>query len=723
MGLSTNMRQAARRLIRTVPGAELRLRSLVRRRRIVTGVRLLCYAKRKATFEWYRELGAGHGEVDIETLFTAVNVGTERARLYRLPNTFTEFPYTPTCPGVGRIIRIGRGVRGFRRGDIVIGLFKHSSLQRSSANNLLKIEGVDLEAAAVIRLCIVAVQGLRMGRVCPGQRVLVMGQGVIGRLATLVARAEGVEQVICLTRTAEKPRMLGEQEFIATEATAPSDIRGIRADVVIDATGNPDAIHTAVEAAAEGGRVVLLGSSRGPTLGFDTNGPVMQKGLTIVGAHRKNLDMMPREIGGDYGAEVEHIVTLIRAGKLDLSRVITRQIPCEQLADTYTGELFDSPELCGAVVDWTASKRLVHQPRRSLNLAVPCTPRRTGRRLRFGLVGCGGISVANAAAIAGSACAELTVVMDKDVLLAEDLGRKHSVPSTDELDELLSDGSIDAVLIATPHHLHAPLAKQAAEAGKHVLVEKPLATTMDDAEAMIETANANKVLLRTFLARKCKRPFRVARQLMEEDAIGSLMGVAISAFYDQSQAYWTGGRRGRSQSDWRAHRATSGGGVLIMNLVHDLDALRFLTGITIQEVFSHQGALYHPVEVEDTVALTFTGANGEIGTLSASSAVKGGGGATIRLWGENGQMVIGGKDVWFYSLRPVGSYKAQQAHTIRCADASANDARIRCVDNFVLEVSEERHSDFDDGGYQSLAIVMAAYESSTIKRPVVVPEK
>ena len=310
--------------------------------------------------------------------------------------------------------------------------------------------------------------------------------------------------------------------------------------------------------------------------------------------------------------------------------------------------------------------------------------------------------------------------MDKDVSLAEDLGRKHSVPSTDELDELLSDGSIDAVLIATPHHLHAPLAKRAAEAGKHVLVEKPLATSMGDATAMIEIARANKVLLRTFLARKYRRPFRVARQLIEEDAIGSLMGISMSAFYDQSQAYWAGGRRGRSQSDWRTHRATSGGGVLIMNMVHDLDALRFLTGITIQEVFSHQGALYHPVEVEDTVALTFTGANGEIGTLTASSAAKGGGGATVRLWGENGQIVISGDDVWFYSLRPVGLYDAQQAHTIRCAEGSANDARIRCVGAFALEVSEGKRSDSGDGGYQSLAIVMAAYESSRMKRPVVV---
>ncbi len=719
MPLSKQLVKAARSVASRIPGGELRARSLYHRRRIVRGVRLLCYAKQKSTFEWFSELGAGVGEVDVETLYTAMNVGTERARYFRLPNTFTEFPYTPSSPGVGRVIRTGRKVTNLRPGDMVIGLFKNASLQRLTANGLIKIDGIPLEDAAMIRLGIVAIQGLRMGRVRSGQRVLVMGQGIIGRLATLLARAEGVEEVFCLTRSPDKLRALGESQGIAlADANARQELEEMRADVVIEATGDPLAINAAVQAAKEGGRVVLLGSSRGITKAFDMNGPVMQKGITVIGAHRKNLSSMPPELGGDYRKEVNQIVQLLREEKLSLSELITHRMPCEDLAESYSRDLLDSPDLCGAIVDWTASKRLMAKQPAELNLTGRETSAPATSRLRIGLVGCGGIGVVNAAAIAHSASAELAVCMDTNRTLADDLGSRYSVPGTDTMEVLLRDPTIDAVFVATPHHLHAPLAIQAAAAGKHVLVEKPLATSIADASAMVDAARDNRVLLRAFLSRKYRLPYLVARRLIERDAVGRLIGVSISSYVDQSQSYWTGGRRGRSQSDWRACPIQSGGGVLIMNLVHDFDALHYVTGISIGSVFGNCGTLYHPVEVEDTVGLTFTGSCGAIGTVSAGNAVKGGGGSCLRVWGENGQLVIEKDTVWFRSLRPIGQYTAQRSHTIQCRDGAAHDPRATCVDEFVHEVSRGEATDFSEPGYRALAVVMAAYESAKVGRPV-----
>jgi predicted dehydrogenase len=105
-------------------------------------------------------------------------------------------------------------------------------------------------------------------------------------------------------------------------------------------------------------------------------------------------------------------------------------------------------------------------------------------RLRIGVIGCGEIAVRMAAAIANSRHTKHVMVTDTQAALAQDLGQQYGVPWTDRVDDLLANPAVDAVYIAVPHHFHASLTMQAAEAGKHILVEKPIAITLTDAEAM-----------------------------------------------------------------------------------------------------------------------------------------------------------------------------------------------------------------------------------------------
>jgi predicted dehydrogenase len=114
-------------------------------------------------------------------------------------------------------------------------------------------------------------------------------------------------------------------------------------------------------------------------------------------------------------------------------------------------------------------------------------------RLRIGMIGCGEIGVRTAAAIASSEHAQHIMVMDTRAALAQDLGETYGVPWTDRVEDLLANPAVEVVYIAVPHHLHASLTIQAAEAGKHILVEKPIAITLADAEAMIAAARANGV--------------------------------------------------------------------------------------------------------------------------------------------------------------------------------------------------------------------------------------
>src|SRR5207248_5485086 len=108
-----------------------------------------------------------------------------------------------------------------------------------------------------------------------------------------------------------------------------------------------------------------------------------------------------------------------------------------------------------------------------------------GERLRIGMIGCGEIAAATAKGIRESEHAAIAAVMDTNAAMAEDLGRRYDVPWTADAAELLAHADVDAVYIAVPHYLHAPLTVQAAQAGKHVLCEKPIATTLADADRMI----------------------------------------------------------------------------------------------------------------------------------------------------------------------------------------------------------------------------------------------
>ena len=263
-------------------------------------------------------------------------------------------------------------------------------------------------------------------------------------------------------------------------------------------------------------------------------------------------------------------------------------------------------------------------------------------QLRIGMIGCGEIAVMTAAAIAQSAHARHAMVMDANASLAQDLGERYGVPWTDRVEELLANPEVDAVYIAVPHHLHAALTIQAAEAGKHVLVEKPIALSLADAEAMIAAARAHGVWLSVNFHAQVDPLCQVARALVAQGAIGEVIGTHIVYRGDKPASYWTSGYSGRIATDWRVMKATAGGGVLIMNIIHDLNTMRFITGREVVRIAAEYGTYSTPVEVEDFIAATYRYDNGAIGTIEAGSAIRGRDPRhdVDRIYGTAGQILI-----------------------------------------------------------------------------------
>ena len=266
------------------------------------------------------------------------------------------------------------------------------------------------------------------------------------------------------------------------------------------------------------------------------------------------------------------------------------------------------------------------------------------KKIRYGMIGCGDVSIHNAKAIAEAGNSTIEMVMDLKEELAKSLAEEFSCEYTTDLDQLLGNANVDAVYIAVPHHLHYPIALKAAQAGKQILLEKAIAHNVVDSEKIIAAAKEHRVKLMIAMAYRYIPAIQKIKQLLDEGSIGKICGLHIPLFCEKSNDYWKHGYSGRINTDWRIKREKSGGGILIMNLYHNLDYWLNATGLEPVEVNSRYDTFVTDVEVEDYIAVTLRFSNNAIGTIASSSCALGGSPEGCyqyeRLIGTEGQLVL-----------------------------------------------------------------------------------
>jgi UDP-N-acetyl-2-amino-2-deoxyglucuronate dehydrogenase len=191
------------------------------------------------------------------------------------------------------------------------------------------------------------------------------------------------------------------------------------------------------------------------------------------------------------------------------------------------------------------------------------------------------------------------------------------------LEELLTNPGVDAVYVAVPHYLLASLTHRALEAGKHALTEKPLAISMEEIDGLITLANERQLSLGVFYEMRYAPAHAMAREFIQAGAIGEVVGVQIQTLIDKPLTYWQSGYSGRSLHPWRGIKTQAGGGVVLMNTSHLLDALMYVTGLRVTSVSAEIGTLVADVEVEDMAAVTLRFNNGAIGSLIAGAHIRG----------------------------------------------------------------------------------------------------
>lgn len=356
---------------------------------------------------------------------------------------------------------------------------------------------------------------------------------------------------------------------------------------------------------------------------------------------------------------------------------------------------------------------------------------RNGRALRIAQIGCGQIAPQHLKAYGESPLAELVVVVDVDPVAAQEAAAANgSVAWTTSFDEAIARADVDAVSIATPHYLHAPQTIAAARAGKHVLCEKPFTTSLADADAMIAACRDNGVRLGMWMVLRYAASSRAARALLRAGAIGEIVNIRLPDVHNKVINYYQRGVGGRARpSEWRGSRSASGGGALIMNAIHQIDALRFITGLEVQRVAAEWVNFTGLADVEDMIAVLLRYSNGAIGTIDTANYAPGGGEpAVLRIYGSKGQLqlVRGGLRAYVEqdvaAIDGLPAIKAGEWQDVPLTEAG--NTRTLLLEDFVRTV----HSDQDPpitghDGRAAIEVVFAAYASAESGETVPLPMK
>jgi len=349
--------------------------------------------------------------------------------------------------------------------------------------------------------------------------------------------------------------------------------------------------------------------------------------------------------------------------------------------------------------------------------------------LKFGIVGCGVIGKLHAQQLKLVESAEITAFADCIAEKAESFAAEFGGKAYGSLEEMLRDPSVQAVSICTPSGMHSEMAVAAANAGKHVLVEKPMDVTLEAADHMIRACREAAVELGCIFQHRYDYATIRVKEMLEQGRFGRLVLVNGSVHWYRSDEYYASG-------DWRGTWALDGGGVLMNQAIHTVDLVRCFGG-PVQEVYAHSVNRLHPqIEVEDASVATLRFENGALGTFTATTCAYPGLSTRVEIIGEHGSCIIeNNKLVYehFKNIEDIGTHGLDLKVSNHVAAANEleeagiqhrvyGNAHFHQFVDFIDAVRSGRSSSvsFEEGRH-ALEIILGIYRSSQQGKPVRLP--
>jgi UDP-N-acetyl-2-amino-2-deoxyglucuronate dehydrogenase len=250
--------------------------------------------------------------------------------------------------------------------------------------------------------------------------------------------------------------------------------------------------------------------------------------------------------------------------------------------------------------------------------------------IRYGIVGCGAIFPVHAEALAQIDDAELTAVYDVVRERACEGGERFGCFAANSLDELFE--RCEAVIVCTPSGYHSHVGIKAANAGKHVLVEKPVDTTLEKAQALVQAAKQAGVKLGTISQHRFATPIQRTREAAQKGELGDLLAGDATIKWYRTQAYYDSG-------DWRGTKELDGGGCLMNQGIHMIDMIQWIMG-GVKSVQAQIRTAAHDIEVEDVAQALVEYKNGATGVIYGSTSFFPGMAERLEVHGKHGSIVL-----------------------------------------------------------------------------------
>lgn len=520
---------------------------------------------------------------------------------------------------VGVVLAVGKGVEGFAVGDRVASNGKHAEVVSVPVNLCAHVPPqVSDDAATFAVIGAIALQGIRLVQPTLGEAVVVTGLGLIGLVAVQLLRAHGcrVLGIDFDPGKLELARSFGAETVDLATGEDPLQVadrfsrgRGVDAVLVTAATRSSEPIHQAALMCRKRGRIVLVGVT-GLELSRDD---FFKKELTFqvsasYGPGR--YDPEYEEKGHDYPfgfvrwteqRNFEAVLDMLADGRLDASPLISHRFPIEAAGQAYALVGGSGPSL-GIVLEYPTGAQKPDAEIRQPTVRL-CLPPSTPGSVAVGFIGSGNYATAVLIPAFQSAGARLRVVASSGGVTGLHAGRKYGFEeTTTDTDRVFSDPEVDAVVITTRHDSHCRLVCQGLAAGKHVFVEKPLALTLQELEA-IEAAYSAALQVGQPPVLMIGFNRRFAPQVKKIKAL--LDGVKGPKSFVMTV------NAGAIPPDHWTQDMDVGGGRIIGEACHFIDLLCFLAGVPIRK-FSRSGM---DSATGDTLSLQLEFADGSIGTV------------------------------------------------------------------------------------------------------------
>jgi len=254
-------------------------------------------------------------------------------------------------------------------------------------------------------------------------------------------------------------------------------------------------------------------------------------------------------------------------------------------------------------------------------------------KLKSGIIGCGKVAAIHAAALTSISKSAFTAVCDADIVRAREFASRYGVTAYDNVTEMVNREKLDVTTICTPHPVHKGPAVEALKAGANVLIEKPLASSLEDCDAMLMASKETGKLIAMISQRRFYPPCLRLKNAIDSGKIGQPILGNVFMFGWRDEEYY-------KSDPWRGSWKGEGGGVLVNQAPHQLDLLQWFMDGEIDEVYGTWENLNHSyIEVEDTAIAILKFKNGGVGNIVVSNSQKPGLYGKVHIHGSNGSSV------------------------------------------------------------------------------------